>query len=68
MVPKHEIATEEEVADILKRYNATKDLLPKIVRDDPAIKDLKPDIGTVIKITRKNPASGATPYYRVVIE
>lgn len=68
MVPKHEIATEKEVADILEKYHATIDLLPKIVKDDPAIKDLKAEVGTVIKITRENPSTGATAYYRVVIE
>jgi len=61
--------SESEVEELLKLYNVTKDKLPKIRKDDPAIQGLGAKVGDVIKITRKNPwTGGESLYYRVVIE
>lgn len=67
LIPKHEIMTSEEVKELLKKYNITKDKLPKIYEHDAAIYELNTKPGDVIKITRKSPTAGNAFYYRVVI-
>ncbi len=67
LVPKHEILSEEEVKDLLSKYNVTKNQLPKILDTDPAVKELNAKIGDVIKITRKSFTAGESVYYRVVV-
>jgi len=59
--------TKEEVEELLKKYNVTKDKLPKIYEFDAAISKLSAKPGDVIKITRKSPTAGIAFYYRVVI-
>jgi len=66
LVPKHELLSEEEAAELLKKLNANIDDLPKIKKNDPAIKKLKTKINDVIKITRSSPTAEETIYYRVV--
>ena len=68
LVPKHELLSSEEAESILKRYNVTRVEMPKIRLKDPAIAHLKTGVGDLIKITRKNPVTGKSYYYRVVIE
>lgn len=67
LIPKHEVMKKEEVEALLKKYNVTKDKLPKIYESDPAIAELNAKPGDVIKITRKSPTAGTAFYYRVVI-
>lgn len=67
LIPKHELMSEEEVEELLKKYNVTKDKLPKIYESDPAIAELNAKPGDVIKITRKSPTAGIAFYYRLVI-
>lgn len=67
LIPKHEVMTKEEVEALLKKYNVTKDKLPKIYESDPAIAELNAKPGDVIKITRKSPTAGTAFYYRAVI-
>ncbi len=67
-MPKHEILDKDEVEQILEEYQVTKNELPRIQKDDPAIKELGPQVGDVIKITRDSPSAGTSFYYRVVIE
>ena len=40
MVPDHKIMSEEEVSELLTRYNITTEQLPKIYHDDPAVKEI----------------------------
>ncbi|MEM7822908.1 MAG: DNA-directed RNA polymerase subunit H [Candidatus Aenigmatarchaeota archaeon] len=68
LVPRHEILSEEEKKQLLERLMVTEAGLPKIFVDDPAIKHLKPKIGSVVKITRNSPTAGQAVYYRVVVE
>ncbi|MEM1988507.1 MAG: DNA-directed RNA polymerase subunit H [Candidatus Woesearchaeota archaeon] len=68
LVPKHEIATEEEVKKLYEEYNISFENLPKIYVHDPAIKHLNAKPGDVIKITRKSKIAGESIYYRGVIE
>jgi DNA-directed RNA polymerase subunit H len=67
LVPKHEILSEEEKEKLLKKYGITIRDLPRIFLSDPAIKDLNPKIGDVVKITRKSKTAGESVYYRVVV-
>ncbi|MFH1722855.1 MAG: DNA-directed RNA polymerase subunit H [Candidatus Altiarchaeota archaeon] len=67
-IPKHELISEKDADRIIKGYNITKEQLPKIRLEDPAINDMKAKIGDVIKITRQTQVGGETIYYRAVIE
>ena len=40
--------------------------LPIILRNDPAIKRMKPEKGDIVKISRKSLTAGSYTYYRVV--
>lgn len=66
-VPKHEILTEEETKKILEKYNISLGQLPRILKNDPAIKNMNPEVGQVVRIHRKSPTIGKTEYYRVVV-
>ena len=67
LVPKHSKATEEETQKLLDQYNIAKKQLPKILKSDPAIRNLDPKIGEVIKIERQSPTVGKVNFYRVVV-
>lgn len=68
LVPKHEILDEKEAERILNFYKVTRNELPRIKKNDPAIKDMNPKVGDIVKITRKSKTAGKAFYYRVVIE
>ena len=66
LVPKHSIASEQEVKDMLAKYGKTADALPIISIDDPALKDLQVREGDVIKIERNSPVTNKVEaYYRI---
>lgn len=67
LVPKHEILSEEEVEELLKKLGVTKDQLPKIKADDPVVKALGAKVGQVLRIRRRSLTAGETLYYRVVV-
>jgi DNA-directed RNA polymerase, subunit H (EC 2.7.7.6) len=67
-VPEHRKMEEDEVEDLLDKYDAEKDGLPKIERTDAALKQMDAEEGDVIEITRSSPTAGKTNYYRVVID
>ena len=68
LVPKHELLNEDKKAVLLKKLNISVKQLPRIKKDDPAIKYLKAKKADVIKVTRNSPVAGKDVYYRVVIE
>ncbi len=68
LVPKHEIMDEKDVEKMLGLYNITCNELPRIKKDDPALKEHDPAGGDVIKITRKSQSAGTSFYYRIVID
>jgi len=68
LVPTHEILGSSEKEELLKKYSITLRQLPRIFLDDPAIRDLNPKVGDVVKITRKSPTAGESKYYRVVVK
>jgi DNA-directed RNA polymerase subunit H (RpoH/RPB5) len=67
LVPKHTKLTEEEKKELTKKYNIALRQLPKILKSDAALKELAPEAGDVIRITRKSHARGESDYFRVVV-
>jgi len=66
LVPKHEIMTEEEKQQLLKKFNISLKQLPRIKERDPAVKAIGAKKGDIIKIERKE-GDKVIVYYRVVI-
>jgi len=66
LVPKHELVKEDGEQKILETLNATKEQLPKIKLDDPAIRHLTPKKGDVVRIHRHEKHAKSI-YYRVVV-
>ncbi len=64
----HELLSQEEQEEVLRRYRTTRPQLPKILTSDPVVRKLGAKPGDVIKITRTSPTAGVTVYYRVVDE
>jgi len=63
--PKHSKISETESEKLLSDLNISKNQLPKINAEDPALpNDIK--IGDIVKIERKTEKNSET-YYRVVI-
>lgn len=67
-VPEQRKMTEEEVEELLEKFDAEKNDLPKIERTDAALKQMDIEVGDVIEINRDSPTAGKTTYYRRVIE
>ena len=67
-VPLHVILPEDEVGELLKRYNIVREQLPKIRNNDPAARVIDAKPGQVIKVTRRSPTAGTAIAYRLVIE
>lgn len=67
-VPEHRKMEEDEVEELLERYDTSKDELPQIERTDAVLKNMEIEVGDVIEIVRDSPTAGETTYYRKVIE
>jgi DNA-directed RNA polymerase subunit H len=67
LVPKHIKISEKEKEVLFARYNISIKELPKIFKNDPAIKSLNAKPGDIIKIIRKSPTAGESIFYRGVI-
>lgn len=67
LIPKHTKLSEKEKKDVLERYHVTLKELPKIRKNDAAIKNLNCKQGDVVKILRKSSTSGEDVFYRGVI-
>jgi DNA-directed RNA polymerase subunit H len=67
-VPKHEILSEEEAQELLKRLHARPEQLPYIRASDPVVRELGAKPGQILKITRKSETAGESVYYRYVVE
>ena len=68
LVPEHAVLKQEEIAELLKRFNITIAQLPKVYTTDPAVKAIGAKEGDVLKIERRSQVAGTTPYYRLVIK
>ncbi|MEF8880469.1 MAG: DNA-directed RNA polymerase subunit H [Candidatus Nanohaloarchaea archaeon] len=67
-VPEQRKMSEEEIEEVLQKFNAEKEDLPKIERTDAALKQMEVEVGDVIEIKRSSPTAGKTTYYRQIIE
>jgi DNA-directed RNA polymerase subunit H len=67
LVPKHALVSEAEKKHITDELKLTGKELPKILKTDPAIVDLKAKDGDVIKITRQSNTAGEIAFYRRVV-
>ncbi|MDP2908901.1 MAG: DNA-directed RNA polymerase subunit H [Nanoarchaeota archaeon] len=68
-VPKHMKLSAAEIDKLLASYNISKKQLPKILKKDPAIREMENlEPGDVIKIVRKSATCGESVYYRVVAD
>ncbi len=68
LVPKHEIMEESEVKELLDTYKIKKEQIPKIKISDAVIKEIKAEVGDVVKITRQSRIAGKYISYRLVTE
>lgn len=67
LVPKHEILSEEQRKDTLRKYRATLKHFPMMLSSDPVARYYGALPGTMMKITRKSPTAGEYILYRVVV-
>ncbi len=67
LVPKHKILDKKGIEAVCKKYGITVKDLPKILKDDPAVKMLGAKPGDVVSIERISSTSGISVYYRTVI-
>ncbi len=67
VVPKHEILSEEEKAQLLGQFSIMPRQLPRIKLDDPVVRRLGAKKDDIIKITRKSHVSTECYYYRLVV-
>jgi DNA-directed RNA polymerase I, II, and III subunit RPABC1 len=57
LVPKHRPLSLEEKKELFDRYKVKDSQLPRILRDDPVVRYLGVDAGTVLEIIRKSKAA-----------
>ena len=68
LVPKHDVISETEVLEIMKKYNITNKIqFPDISRFDPVSRAIGLRPGQVCKITRYSKTAIETFYYRICI-
>ena len=67
LVPKHLKLSEKEKTNLLEKYDISIKQLPKILKNDPAIKDLNAKQGDIIKVIRQSPTAGEFIFYREVV-
>jgi len=68
LVPKHEIATQEEREKVLSEYRVQPYQLPRLKASDPAVKAIGAKPGDLVKVTRDSPSAGKYVSYRYVVE
>jgi DNA-directed RNA polymerase subunit H (RpoH/RPB5) len=67
LAPKCTICTEEQVKNLLSKYNIRKDQLPKISEKDPSIINLALESGTILMFNRSSKTEPNSKFYRVVV-
>ena len=68
LIPKHELLTKEESAQILGRYNSLPSQFPYILATDAIAKEVGAKPGDFVRITRRSETAGTSTYYRYVVE
>ena len=67
LVPEHKKLNDKEKATLLEKYYISPNNLPRILKNDKAISELKVEEGDVIKVIRPSQTAGTTKFYRVVV-
>ena len=60
LIPKHEVLKDKDKEILFEKYHISAKELPKILKNDPAIKALNAKPGDIIKISRNDPTAGDT--------
>ncbi len=68
LIPKHELLTKEEAAQVLARYNSSPSQFPYIQSNDALAKEIGAKPGDFVRITRRSETAGTSTYYRYVVE
>jgi len=68
LVPQHMIVSEEEIKELLKKYNISPDQLPKMLDTDPVSIAIGAKPGQFVKIIRKSHTAKEAVAYRLVVE
>ena len=68
LVPKHSKLSEKQKEELFRKYNISMKELPKIMKNDPAIRHLDAKAGDVIMVIRESVTTGETIFYRGVID
>jgi DNA-directed RNA polymerase subunit H len=68
LIPKHELLTKEEAAQVVARFNGTPSQFPYIQSTDSIAKEVGAKPGDFVRITRASETAGTSIYYRYVVE
>ena len=68
LVPLHQIISEKDKNDLLKKYKIEPNQLPKILDTDPVCISIGAKPGQILKIVRKSHTADESFSYRLVIE
>lgn len=68
LIPKHELLTKEESAQVVARFNAAPSQFPYIQSTDALAKEVGAKAGDFVRITRTSETAGTSVYYRYVVE
>ena len=67
LVPKHSVLNDKDKKELLETYQISFQEIPKILKNDSALREIKAKAGDIIKIERIDNVSGENTYYRGVI-
>ncbi|WP_101295422.1 DNA-directed RNA polymerase subunit H [Halegenticoccus soli] len=69
LVPEHTVLDDpERVEEVLEEYNVNKTNLPKIKKNDPALRETDAEPGDVVEIVRNSRTAERAVVYRLVVE
>ncbi len=67
-VPAYRKLEENEISDLLQKFNIKRVQLPKMFSSDVIAERLELKTGEVIEITRQSRTAGESKYYRVIVD